>query len=88
MEASVVDLPLPVAPDKRTRPFSRFANLRIAGGKSRSSIDGISEGIVLKTAETPKRVLKALTRKRALSPKDIAISESNRAQSPPFALLS
>ncbi len=50
--ASVVDLPLPVGPVTRIRPFSLFTiSLNILGSFN-SSMEGMLMGIVLKAAAT------------------------------------
>ena len=80
--ASVVDLPLPVGPVTRTRPRSSSASCLNSGGAFSWSRLRMLVGMVRNTAAAPWLVLKALTRKRADSPnemaKSISFSASNR----------
>ena len=68
MEASVVDLPLPVVPVTRIMPRSSRASVPMTSGKPRSSNLGTPNGMQRMTIETEPRCLNALTRKRPTPP--------------------
>ena len=67
IEASVVDLPLPVVPVIRTIPRSSKAKVRITSGRPSVSNSGISKGMKRIAMETAPRCLKALTLNRPSS---------------------
>ncbi len=64
IEASVVDLPLPVVPVTRMMPRSSRASVPMTPGNPRSSNLGTPKGMNLITRETDPRCRKALTLKR------------------------
>jgi hypothetical protein len=67
MAASVVNLPEPVGPVTRTRPFSRSASVCMTSGRPSSWNDRICVGMTRKTAPSPFRWLNTFTRNRACS---------------------
>ena len=62
MAASVVDLPEPVGPVTKTRPFFNIGNFFNTGGSPSSSTVNTCEGIDRKAAEMPYFCWKKLTR--------------------------
>ena len=66
-EARVVDLPEPVGPVIRTRPWCRSDRSRSTGGRPRSSGDGIARGIIRSATAVSPRWVNALPRIRASS---------------------
>ena len=64
MDASVVDLPLPVIPVTRIMPRSSRPSLPITSGMFRSSNLGTPNGMKHMTTEAAPRCLNAFTRKR------------------------
>ena len=63
--AAMVDLPDPVGPVTKTSPRSSRAISARTGGRPSSANDLISVGMTRKTAPSPRRPIKKLTRKRA-----------------------
>src|SRR4051812_13885138 len=66
-EASVVDLPEPVGPVIRIRPWCRRARSRSTCGNPSSSGDGIERGIIRSATAVSPRWVNALPRMRAFS---------------------
>ena len=64
IEASVVDLPLPVGPVTRIRPLGAFAISASTGGRRSSSKVPTCGGITRMTTPNAPRCRKMLTRKR------------------------